>query len=102
MSQSNPYPLPATIIATIKVFLSPTDVPAFLELAKPVYDAVLQEPELAFFIMGSNPAVLGEFEAQGRGGVQGLMGVSHFFTLLRGGGWYYYLSLPRWCRGEDG
>jgi hypothetical protein len=42
---------PGGFILSVKVYISPSDVPRFLALFIPVYDSVLAEPECRFFIV---------------------------------------------------
>jgi hypothetical protein len=45
---------PGGFILSVKVYISPADVPRFFTLFKPVYDAVLAEPECRFFIVAQS------------------------------------------------
>ena len=56
-TQALPTP---TFILTVKVWISPSDLSEFFTLFRPVYDAVVAEPECLYFVLGQNPQVPGE------------------------------------------
>ncbi|KAH7080183.1 hypothetical protein BKA63DRAFT_562889 [Paraphoma chrysanthemicola] len=57
---SNPPKL-SSFSAHVHITVAPADVPAFLEALKPVYEAVIAEPENVFFQVYQHPQQPGAF-----------------------------------------
>lgn len=53
MAEEKPYP---GISMHVQVTIAPENVPRYLELMKPVFDAVVAEPECTFFEVYHDPA----------------------------------------------
>jgi hypothetical protein len=57
---TTPLP-PVAFILQVKVFFDPKDRETFLAALKPCYEAVLAEPECAYFLVGENAQEPGVF-----------------------------------------